>query len=129
MAIEVISFVGTSAAWTALSTADKAYYTDPGGSNYTSITAWAAAFGNATSGDLVTNNESATAELNNQTFTEKVVLAGWTCDATRHPTIRARAGAEYNYSADTGVKIEYSGLYSWDGQASGFLHIAKIKFG
>jgi hypothetical protein len=105
MPTEVKSYVGSSSSWTALSASDKAYYTDTGGSNYTTPQLWDDDYGNTT-GDLVADDEIAIAELNAEDFIGQLIIRNeWTTDTTRYPVIRARVGSEYNHVTDTGAKI------------------------
>jgi hypothetical protein len=125
---EVISYVGSSASWTAFTVDEKAYYTDTGGSNYTTPQLWDDAYGN-TSGDLVTDNEIAAAELNAEDFIGYIHFrSGWTTDATRYPIVRARVGSEYNHVTDTGAKIWRNsplGIYS----EARYLRLERIRIG
>jgi hypothetical protein len=105
MPTEVKSYVGSSASWTALSASDKAYYTDSGGSNYTTPQLWDDDYGNTT-GNLVADDEIAIAELNAEDFIGQLIIrSGWTTNETHYTVIRARVGSEYNHVTDTGAKI------------------------
>jgi phage gp46-like protein len=105
MPTEVKSYVGSTASWNALGTSDKAYYTDSGGSNYTTPQLWDDAFGN-TSGDLVSADQLAVAELNAEDFIGVLdIRSDWTTDATHYPVFRARAGSEYYPLTGLGAKI------------------------
>jgi phage gp46-like protein len=105
MPTDVISYVGSSASWTAFSSTEKAYYTDTGGSNYTTPQLWDDDYGNTT-GDLVADDEMAIAELNAESFIgELSIRLDWTTDPTHHLIIRARVGSEYSPTTDTGVKL------------------------
>ena len=105
MTTEVISHVGSAASWAALTASEQAYYTDTGGSNYTTPQLWDTAYGN-TDGNLTANDQIVTAELNGEDFIGALSIGyGWTTDATHYPVIRARVDSEYDPVTDTGAKI------------------------
>jgi len=104
MPIEVKRALRSSANWTANQTAMEALYGV--GNYYTSIAAWEAANGGATSGALTTNNENVVLECYNDWpsgAAGSVTINGWTTDGTRNIVIRNATGEGGDGTPKSGV--------------------------
>ena len=86
----------------------------PSGGDYTTIAAWLTANGDATSQDLVANDEAIVLECYNGDYSgiagggdgyigEAISPSGWTTDATRNITIRVVPESRHNGTPDSGL--------------------------
>ena len=105
----------------------------PSGGDYTTVAAWLAANGGATSQDLVANDEAIVLEIHNGDYTgignggdgfiaENIAPSGWTTDATRNITVKVvegrhngvpGSGFEWRNSGDTNTPLVLNNNSDW----------------
>jgi len=100
------------------------------GGYYTTMTAWDAAFGGATSADLVANDEVAVLECYNDWpagLADHLMLDGWVTDATRKIVIKVATGESHTGVVGTGFQVNYHApTTSQEVIKTGFLHVDLI---
>ncbi len=78
--------------------------------DYSTVAAWEAACGGATSCDLVTNNEAVVGEMyDDATFNETVFIDGFITDSTRTVTLSVASGERHSGVIGAGVDWTYAG--------------------